>query len=198
MLELILATGNTHKAAELNALLSGENVRLLTAADLENPPDVEEDRPTLRGNAEKKAKAWYHRYQKPVLADDTGLEVDALDGAPGVHSARFAGPTATDAENRAHLKEKMRGHTVPDAQFRTVLAFVDENGTRFFEGVCRGEIIPEERGEHGFGYDALFVPKGYTHSFAELAPQEKNRISHRGRALRKFVAYLKSHRLAEN
>jgi len=192
---LLLATGNPHKAEELRALLNGWRVRLKTAKDVDHAPDVVEDAPTLEGNARKKASAWYKQYQVPVLSDDTGLEVAALDGRPGVHSARFAGPDATDATNRKALLEALHDHSDRAAQFRTVLALQDGTDVKLFEGICRGRIIREERGTHGFGYDPLFIPDGYDRTFAELTPDEKNQISHRGRALQAFVAYFRTHAL---
>ena len=132
----------------------------------------------------------------PSLADDTGLEVDALGGAPGVLSARFAGSHCSPADNRALLLSELNGRTNRAARFRTVLAFTDESGTRYFEGVCRGEILLEERGSGGFGYDAIFRPDGSNKSFAELHPKEKNALSHRGRALRKFFAFIHRYEFA--
>ncbi len=131
----------------------------------------------------------------PALADDTGLEVDTLDGRPGVRSARFAGETATDADNRAHLLAALQHAADRRARFRTVLAFVDASGTlRTFEGVCEGHLLDHERGEGGFGYDRLFVPEGQAETFAEMPRAAKNAISHRGRALAAFAAWL-SHQL---
>ncbi|NBC00067.1 MAG: RdgB/HAM1 family non-canonical purine NTP pyrophosphatase [Bacteroidetes bacterium] len=190
---LMLATGNPHKAKELEALLSDWSVELHTARDLQEPPVVVEDADTLEGNARKKAVEWFEAVDTAVLADDTGLEVKALDGRPGVHSARFAGPAADDAANRAALLTALQGKADRAAQFRTVLAFNDGTSVRLFEGICRGRLLTEERGTRGFGYDALFVPAGYERTFAELPPDEKNRISHRGRALESFVAFLRTY-----
>lgn len=188
--KVVLATHNAGKVAEMRALLAGLPVTLLPASAIDGAPDVEEDAPTLEGNAEKKARALYAHTSLPALADDTGLEVDALDGRPGVYSARYAGPGCTPADNRALLRHELAGATTRTAQFRTVIAFVEDGAVRFFDGVCQGHILDEERGTGGFGYDALFVPEGHTQTFAELHPDEKNAISHRGRALRAFAAYL--------
>lgn len=190
---LMLATGNPHKAKELEALLSDWSVDLRTANDLRQPPAVVEDKHTLEGNARKKAVEWFAGVDVAVLADDTGLEVDALEGRPGVHSARFAGPEADDAANRTALLAALEGEANRTAQFRTVLAFNDGTTLRLFEGICPGRILTEEQGAHGFGYDALFVPEGYERTFAELPPDEKNRVSHRGRALQAFVAFLQTY-----
>ena len=187
MLDIVLATRNPGKVAELRALLADLPVRLRSAAEVEGAPEVEEDAPTLEGNAAKKARALHAHTGLPALADDTGLEVAALGGAPGVHSARYAGPAADDAANRARLLRDLAGRADRSARFRTVLAYLDAAGAlHTFEGVCRGRILHEERGTGGFGYDALFVPEGETRTFAELAPEEKNAISHRAQALRAF------------
>ena len=189
---LVLATRNAGKVAELAARLDGLPVTIRPAADWADAPEVEEDAETLRGNAEKKARALHAHTGLPALADDTGLEVDALGGAPGVRSARYAGPDADDAANRARLRDALRGEADRSARFRTVLAYADGTDVRFFDGVCEGTILPDERGAGGFGYDALFVPAdGDGRTFAEMDKAEKNRISHRGRALEAFVAWLR-------
>ena len=190
-LTIILATRNPGKVAEIRALLADVPVQMLVAADIEGAPDVDEDAPTLEGNASKKARVLHVHTGLPALADDTGLEVDALGGRPGVHSARYAGPAATDAANRARLRRDLAGASSRAAQFRTVVAFAEAGTVRYFEGVCKGYILDQERGDGGFGYDALFVPEGESRTFAELTPAEKNALSHRGQALRKVAAYLR-------
>jgi len=195
-MKIVLATRNPGKVAELRALLADLPVELISAAEVEGAPEVEEDAPTLEGNARKKADALHRHTGLPALADDTGLEVDALGGAPGVHSARFAGPDADDAANRAKLLRELDeaardGIHSRVARFRTVLAFTDAEGvTEYFEGLCEGTITTEERGSGGFGYDALFQPEGETRTFAEMPAEAKNGISHRGRALQQFAAFL--------
>ena len=190
-MRLVLATRNPGKVAELRARLAGLDAEPISAAEVEGAPEVEEDQDTLRGNAEKKARALYAYTGHAALADDTGLEVDALDGAPGVHSARYAGPEADDVANRAKLLDALDGAGTRAARFRTVLAFVDDTGVRFFDGVCEGTITEGERGEGGFGYDRVFAPdEGDGRTFAEMTREEKNRISHRGRAVDAFVAFL--------
>lgn len=192
MMKIVLATKNPGKVYEMKSLLSGLPVELVSAADIPRAPDVEEDADTLEGNARKKAVALYDVTGLPSLADDTGLEVRALDGRPGVFSARFAGERADDTANRKRLLQELDGEEERSARFRTVVAFVDDGGgMHYFEGICPGEIIREERGTGGFGYDALFVPEGKSKTFAELPHEEKNAISHRGRALRHFAAYLR-------
>lgn len=192
---IILATRNEGKVAELASLLAGVPVRLISAADIAGAPHVEEDAETLRGNAEKKAIALYLNTGLPALADDSGLEVDALGGRPGVHSARYAGEAASDAENRAKLLAALDGSDGRSARFRTALAFVDETGTQFFDGVCEGVITTSERGTGGFGYDRIFQPNDASgRTFAEMDNSEKNLISHRARALASFVDFLAERR----
>ncbi|MEZ4702089.1 MAG: RdgB/HAM1 family non-canonical purine NTP pyrophosphatase [Rhodothermales bacterium] len=195
-LKLVLATRNAGKVAEMRALLDGLPVDVISADAFPAMPDVEEDEPTLRGNAGKKAREVYEYTKLPALSDDTGLEVDALDGRPGVYSARYAGPEANPAANRRLLLEELGEAPDRTASFRTVLAFYDGHAMHFFDGVCPGRILEEERGAGGFGYDALFLPDGETLTFAELPPARKNAISHRGRAMRAFRTFLET-RLSE-
>lgn len=195
-MRIILATRNAGKVAELRALLADLPVELVSAAEVAGAPEVDEDAPTLEGNAEKKARALFQYTGLPSLADDTGLEVDALGGAPGVHSARFAGLDADAAANRARLLADLDRADNRAARFRTVLAFAYGEDIDLFEGVCEGVVTENERGDGGFGYDALFQPDGETQTFAEMPPEEKNAISHRGRALQHFAAYLRD-RLAQ-
>ena len=185
-MRLVLATRNAGKVAELAARLADLDVDLVSAADLD-APDVEEDADTLAGNAEKKARALFEHTGLPALADDTGLEVDALDGLPGVRSARFAGDDADDGANRRKLLANLAGSETRTARFRTVLAYVDGDGLRTYDGVCEGTVATEESGTAGFGYDSVFRPaRGDGRTFAEMTAEEKNRISHRGRALDAF------------
>jgi XTP/dITP diphosphohydrolase len=190
-MRIVLATRNPGKVAELRALLADLPVDLVSAAEVEGAPDVEEDAPTLEGNARKKAEALHRHAGLPALADDTGLEVDVLGGAPGVHSARFAGPDADAERNRARLLRDLEGAANRQARFRTVLAFADGGDVQFFEGICEGQITEAERGEDGFGYDALFQPEEEARTFAEMPAVAKNQISHRGRALRSFAVFLR-------
>ncbi len=194
---LVLATRNPGKVAEMQSLLADVSIQLIPADALDDPPDVEEDQPTLEGNARKKAGALREHTGRPALADDTGLEVDALDGAPGVHTARFAGPDATPADNNAKLLRALDQSDTRRARFRTVVAFVDGDGVHCFEGVCEGTIADAPRGEMGFGYDPLFVPEGTTQTFAEMESDDKNAVSHRKRALHQFVAFLRERLASE-
>lgn len=190
MQQLIFATSNPGKADELRHYLRESSIHVESLLDRPDSPSIDEDQPDLRGNARKKAEVIHRRFGLPTLADDTGLEVAALDGQPGVHSARFAGPSADDAENRSKLLEVMADETDRRARFRTVLAFLHDGNLQYFEGICEGVILPRERGTGGFGYDPIFLPDGREHTFAELSKGEKNAISHRGRALKKFARAL--------
>lgn len=189
--ELFLASGNPHKIEELQQILEPLGIHLKSTLDFPDAPEVEEDQPDLKGNALKKAQFWFEKTGLSSLADDTGLEVDALEGAPGVYSARYAGENGTYQDNVNKLLKEMENKENREARFRTVIAFVTEEGDHFFEGICEGEILTEQRGEKGFGYDPIFRPAGYEKTFAELDSKEKNKISHRGRALEKFLDFLK-------
>lgn len=191
MMKIVLSTRNPGKVKEMRALLEGLPIELIPASDLPDAPEVEEDGATLQDNAQKKAEVLAAHTGLPALADDTGLEVTALAGRPGVHSARFAGPEADDAANRQKLLQALAGARDRSARFRTVIAFAEGGQLRFFEGVCPGRILEEERGTGGFGYDALFAPEGRPRTFAEMPEVEKNELSHRGRALRSFARYLR-------
>lgn len=190
---IVLASRNEHKIAELRELLKPLGIDLRPASDFERLGEVEEDRPTLEGNALKKARYVHEETGLPALADDTGLEVDALDGRPGVYSARYAGENASYGDNVDKLLDELAGldPEFRGAQFRTVVAYVRPEGTHTFEGICRGAILRERRGEKGFGYDPVFQPEGYGETFAELESEQKNRISHRGRALQAFLDWLR-------
>jgi XTP/dITP diphosphohydrolase len=188
--KVVLSTRNPHKVDEIHAILTDLNISLLSLASFPSAPDVIEDADSLEGNAAKKSQELFVFTGLPTVADDTGLEVFSLNGAPGVHSARFAGPESKDAANRLRLLGELASMDDRRAQFRTVIAFTTEKGTRLFEGVCKGHITFEERGEGGFGYDSLFVPNGFEKTFAEMESNQKNEISHRARALQRFASYL--------
>lgn len=192
---IVLASRNEHKIIELRQTLEPLGIELKSALDFSSLKEVEEDKLTLEGNAIKKAQYVYEETGLPALADDTGLEVDALDGRPGVFSARYAGEEATYEENVQKLLAELAGVEPKDrkAQFRTVAALVSDEGTHTFEGVCRGEILTEKRGAKGFGYDPVFQPEDYKETFAEMDPETKNKISHRGRAIQQLLDWLKEH-----
>lgn len=189
--KLILATANPDKVAELNRLLKDGGWHVLSLKEAAGEQKIEENGKTLEENAEIKARFVYEMTGIAALADDTGLEVDALGGRPGVYSARFGGPEENALLNRAKLLDEMRMFPKREkrtARFRTVLIYIDQKGVRRYDGVCEGHILLEERGTGGFGYDPLFQPKGHKITFAEMDPVTKNRISHRGLALNKFLA----------
>lgn len=188
--EIVLATRNRGKLDEICALLEELPVRVHLLDAFPEAPEVEEDALTLEGNARKKAEEIFGFTGLPTLADDTGLEVSALNGRPGVHSARFSGPEANAEANRRLLLSELSGLEDRTACFRTVAAFASDEGVKCFEGICCGHIGLRERGKGGFGYDSIFFPDGYDQTFAELPSAIKNQISHRGHALRNFVAYL--------
>jgi XTP/dITP diphosphohydrolase len=194
MQTLLIATRNGHKTREIGQMLgSGWDVRDLSS--LPHAPEVEETGVTFEENAALKALTISKIVTGLVLADDSGLEVDALEGAPGVRSARFAGPGATDAENRFLLIQKLRalGGEQFRARFRCVMVLASQGEMLgSFCGAVNGNIILEERGSAGFGYDSLFIPRGYTETFSELQAEIKNSLSHRGRALAKVLEFLRS------
>ncbi|MFN3305852.1 MAG: RdgB/HAM1 family non-canonical purine NTP pyrophosphatase [Candidatus Kapaibacteriota bacterium] len=195
-MKILLATNNKHKVYEIKEkiLEYGLEIDLLTLSDVANEKiEIEENGSTLEENALIKAKEWFDLFRIPSVADDSGLEVFSLGGLPGVHSARFAGPNSTDAENRKKLLSLLKGKNSEDrkARFRTVFCFYDGTEPKFFEGVCDGMIIEEERGDNGFGYDSIFLPNGYEITFAQMKLAQKNKISHRSIAVLKFVNFLK-------
>lgn len=190
MRKLVFATNNAHKLEEICAIL-GDKVEVLSLKDIQCDVDIPETADTLEGNAVLKAEYIYRHYGLDCFADDTGLEVEALNGAPGVYSARYAGGEGHDSEaNMRKLLAEMEGKTNRKAQFRTAICLIEGGAEHLFEGVVKGEIIEEKRGASGFGYDPVFMPEGYTETFAEMGSEEKNRISHRARAVQALCAYL--------
>lgn len=192
--KLLLATRNQHKKQELAAMLKDLGLEVLTLDEVPELPEVVEDGATFRENAEKKAVATARASAYVCLADDSGLEVKALNGRPGVYSARFAGPQADDHMNNEKLLALVReiDPSQREARFVCVIAIADPQGQiQIVEGECPGFITLEARGSAGFGYDPLFIPNGYHQTFAELAPEEKNRISHRGQALKRALPLIK-------
>ena len=186
MMRLLIGTNNPGKLAEIQSLLADLPIELVSPGDLGLTLEVVEDGNTYRENAAIKAKAFTKASGLPVLADDTGLEVDALDGAPGLYSARFApGEKPTDADRRRHLLGRLHAYPQPwTARFRCVVAIAVPGGdVKFAEGICPGEIIPEERGDHGFGYDPIFQLEETGLTMAELSMVQKNELSHRAKAV---------------
>ncbi len=190
--KLVFATNNAHKLEEISYIL-GEKIELLSLKDINCNVDIPETADTLQGNAIIKARYIYENYGLDCFADDTGLEVEALEGAPGVYSARYAGGEGHDSEaNMQKLLHNLYGKDNRKAQFRTVICLILEGKEHIFEGIVKGEIIKERRGKAGFGYDPIFVPDGYEKSFAELGNDIKNKISHRAKAVEKLCRFLKS------
>ena len=186
---LVFATNNAHKVREIQEVI-GPGARLLSPADLGYFGEIPEERDTIEGNAEQKARFIYDRFGNDCFADDTALEIDALSGAPGVHSARFAGAGCTFEDNMNRVLSAMNGVANRKARFRTVIALIEEGRLFTFIGEIKGIITTEKRGRQGFGYDPIFIPDGFDLTFAEMDPREKNRISHRALAVKKLVIYL--------
>ena len=190
-MKLVFATNNKHKLEEMRAILGGK-VELLSLSDIDCHDEIPETADTLEGNALIKARYIFDKYGLSCFADDTGLEVDALDGAPGVYSARYAGENNDSVANVAKLLHNLTGKSCRDAQFRTVIALILNGEEKLFDGIVRGSISEECRGVGGFGYDPVFVPEGDTLSFAEMSAEEKNSISHRARAAAALNSYLQT------
>ena len=192
-MNIIFATNNRHTLEEVQAVL-GEGFRLTTPRELGITEEIPEEQATLEGNASQKARYLYERTGKNCFADDTGLEVAALGGAPGVRSARYAGPGHDSQKNMELLLSNMAGKTDRRARFRTVISLILDGEEHLFEGTVEGTILDAPRGEAGFGYDPVFVPEGYDTTFAEMSAEAKNAISHRGRAVARLAAFLASRR----
>jgi XTP/dITP diphosphohydrolase len=200
MQELVFATHNVHKAREIQAILSHE-YSILSLDDVKFQEPVPEQANSLEGNASQKSWYVHNRLRKDCFADDTGLEVDCLNGAPGVYSARYADLTgerkADEPASEANIRKllvQMQGETYRNARFRTVISLILEGKEYAFEGRIEGVILPERRGSGGFGYDPVFLPTGYTETFAEMPLEQKNIISHRALAVLKLVSFLKKYR----
>lgn len=188
--KLVFATNNAHKLDEIRAIL-GDKIEVLSLKDINCDADIPETADTLEGNAALKAEYIYKNYGLDCFADDTGLEVEALGGAPGVYSARYAGGDGHDSEaNMRKLLKELDGEQNRKAQFRTAICLIEKCEEHLFEGIVKGSIIEQKRGASGFGYDPVFMPEGYEETFAEMGNAEKNKISHRARAVEKLCEYL--------
>ena len=188
--KLVVATNNAHKLEEIAAIL-GDEMELFSLKDINCHAEIPETADTLEGNARQKAMYIYENYGMDCFADDTGLEVEALNGAPGVFSARYAGDGHDSEANMQKLLKELEGKENRKAQFRTAICLIIEGKEYLFEGIVKGAIIEEKRGGAGFGYDPIFVPEGYDQTFAELGNDIKNTISHRARAVEKLCKFLK-------
>jgi len=190
MLNLIFATNNKNKVREIQKMLDGYEIGSLES--INSFEEIPETSPTLEGNALQKARFIHEKYGVDCFADDTGLEIEALNGEPGVYSARYAGPEKDSNNNMDLVLQNLKGNKNRSARFRTVIALILNGKEHIFEGEAKGEIINEKSGAEGFGYDPIFKPNGSQITFSEMTMEEKNKISHRGKATKKMVDYLNS------
>ena len=196
-MELVFASNNPHKVKEIKSIL-GNSFTLLSLKDVNILEDIPEDEPLIEGNALSKARYVHNTTGMNVFADDTGLEIEALNGLPGVNSARFAGENKDSSANIEKVLTMLGGNENRKAQFRTVIALIFENKEYLFEGIVKGKIINEKRGVEGFGYDPVFIPDGKSRTFAEMELAEKNTVSHRARAFEKLREFLYLYSLSDN
>ncbi|MEM6514913.1 MAG: non-canonical purine NTP diphosphatase [Bacteroidota bacterium] len=190
-MKIVFATNNPNKIKEVQSLIPN-NIELLSLKDIGCHEDIPETQDTIEGNAIQKAEYVKENYGYDCFADDTGLEVNALNGEPGVFSARYAGTQRNSQDNMNKLLQNLNEKTDRSAQFKTVIALHLNNEIRTFTGICKGKIIDQKRGKDGFGYDPIFVANGYDETFAEIPLEEKNKIGHRGKAIKKLMNYLNS------
>lgn len=193
-MKLVFATNNLNKLAEVQKMLP-KNIELLSLKDINCFDEVDETATTLEGNAKLKANHITQNFGFNCFADDTGLEVDALNGEPGVYSARYAGEPANAENNMQKLLQALTNKEQRSAQFRTAICLNIDGKQFIFDGVCKGEILKNKQGEKGFGYDPIFKPEGYAVSFAEMSSSQKNEISHRGLAIKKLINFLNEYKL---
>lgn len=192
-MKIVFATNNLNKLAEVQKMLP-DSIKLLTLKDIKCFEEVDETETTLEGNAKLKADYITNKFGYNCFADDTGLEVESLNNAPGVYSARYAGLENDSEKNMRKLLSELGNKPNRKAQFRTAIALNLNNEQFLFEGICKGEITTEKQGEKGFGYDPIFKPNGFNNSFAEMTSEEKNSISHRGNAIKKLVIFLSEYK----
>ncbi|WP_431136704.1 non-canonical purine NTP diphosphatase [Psychroserpens mesophilus] len=192
-MQLVFATNNLNKLKEVQSLIP-DHIKLLSLKDIGCFEDVPETQLTIEGNAVQKAEYIKEHYGYDCFADDTGLEVEALHGEPGVFSARYAGEQRNANDNTNKLLENLSSQSNRNAQFKTVIALHLNENTETFTGICKGEITKEKHGEGGFGYDPVFKAEGYHKTFAEITLEEKNKIGHRGKAVQQLIQFLESHK----
>ena len=190
-MKLVFATNNPHKLSELKSMLPKE-IELLSLSDIHCHEELPETQNTLEGNAMQKASFVYQNYRYNCFADDTGLEIEALNNEPGVYSARYAGLHCSADDNIKKVLQQLDGENNRFANFKTVIALIIDGEENYFEGVCSGKITLAKDGKQGFGYDPIFKPDGFERTFAEMSKREKGAISHRGKATKKLVQYLKN------
>lgn len=188
-MKIVFATNNPNKLAEIRQLMP-QGIEILSLKDINCLEELPETSDTLEDNAAQKAYYVYDNYGHNCFSDDTGLEIEVLDGRPGVYSARYAGPDCRAEENIQKILAEMKGEENRDASFRTIISLVIDGREFQFEGEVEGQIIPEKWGDQGFGYDPIFLPDGYEESFAQMTVEEKNIISHRGLAVKKLIQFL--------
>ena len=188
-MKIVFATNNENKVKEVQSLLPN-HITILSLAAIGCDEDIPETQPTIEGNAIQKAKYVKENYGYDCFADDTGLEVTALNGEPGVFSARYAGEQRNAGDNMNKLLNELQDKTDRSAQFKTVIALILDGQQYTFEGICKGTIINEKRGEKGFGYDPIFMATGFNETFAQISLAEKNRVGHRGKAVQKLIDFL--------
>ena len=188
-MELVFATNNKHKINEINHLVNSR-FHILSLSDIGYFVEIPENQLTIKGNASQKSHYIYEKFKVNCFADDTGLEIDVLNGEPGVYSARYAGKGCNFEDNIQKVLDKMQGLTNRKARFKTIISLIINGKEYFFEGVVNGIILTEKHGNEGFGYDPVFMPDGYAISFAEMQLDEKNKISHRGISTRKLIDFL--------
>lgn len=189
-MKLVFATNNKHKLDEVRKITAQHNIEVVSLADIHCHDEIPETADTLEGNALQKAQYFQDKFGLDCFADDTGLEVEALDNAPGVYSARYAGPGHDSEANMQKLLQEMEGKTNRKARFRTVIALIIGDKQYCFSGIVNGTITREKKGENGFGYDPIFIPEGYEQTFAELGDSVKNKISHRAKAVEQLDHFL--------
>ncbi len=191
-MKLVFATNNQHKLKEIQHIL-GSELQLLSLYDINCHEEIPEDHPTIEANAMQKAEYVYNKYNYNCFADDTGLEIDALNGKPGVFSARYAGEDKNSEANIRKVLQELSGLQNRGARFKTVIALIINGKKHLFEGIVKGTILHDKHGTNGFGYDPIFKPAGYEKTFAEMTDTEKNAISHRALAIHKLSAFFKKH-----
>lgn len=192
MMTIVFATGNEHKISEVSTILSLPNIRLESLKKIGWNTEIIEDGLSFKENAYIKAHTIFQSNHPRVLAEDSGLMVDYLGGAPGIYSARFAGDHKSDEDNNLKLLKKLQSASNRKAKFTATICYIDHSGVYYFEGICPGEITTKHSGVNGFGYDPIFIPDGYDKTFAELGNNIKSKISHRAKAFNKFSDFLKS------
>ena len=190
-MKLVFATNNKNKAIEIQELI-GDIYTILSLQDIDCKEEIPEERETIEGNAQQKAHYVFEKFQINVFADDTGLEIEALSGEPGVYSARYAGEDRNSDKNMDKVLRLLASKTNRNAQFKTIICLIIHPKEYLFEGIVKGKIITEKRGNLGFGYDPIFIPNGFEKTFAEMTLQEKSEISHRAIAVNKMIEFLKN------